>query len=174
MQISKSSKNLVLNSQENGVSLEVTKLENNLVIEVTHDGKVEKVERPGEFEIGGVEIVTKEIGRESKSGFANGVFFDIDNVKVLYIQEPHEDIYEWIKSLPFIDLLVVSFTENLKDASNKIDPSKIILFGVELDDAGTKKMGVNEVMKAKQFKFKDSDFDQTEDENSISEVLSLN
>ncbi len=173
MQISKSGKNIVLNSQENGVSLEIIKQENNLQIDVTHDGKVEKVERPGEFEIGGVEIVTKEIGRESKTGFANGVFFDIDNVKILYVQDAHEDIYEWIKTLPFIDLLVVSFTENLKDASNKIDPSKVILFGVELDDAGTKKMGVNEITKAKQFKFKDSDFDQTEDENSIAEVLSL-
>jgi len=173
MQISKSGKNIVLNSQENSVSLEISKVEDNLLIEVTHDGKVDKIERPGEFEIGGVEIVGKELGREVKTGYINGVFFDIDSVKVIYIQVASEEVYEWVKTLPFVDLLVVSFTENLKDASNKIDPSKVILFGVELDDAGVKKMGVNEVTKAKQFKFKETDFDQTEDENAIAEVLSL-
>ncbi len=174
MQISKSAKNIVLSSQETPVSLEISINEGNLVINVSHDGKTDKIERPGEFEIGGVEIVAKELGREVKTGFSNGVFFDIDSVKVIYIQTSGEDVFEWVKTLPFVDLLVVSFTENLKDATNKIDPSKVILFGVELDDAGIKKMGVNVVNKAKQFKFKETDFDQTEDENAIAEVLSLN
>ncbi|MEO6728458.1 MAG: hypothetical protein ABIM99_00895 [Candidatus Dojkabacteria bacterium] len=173
MQISKNGKNIGLSSQE-GVSIEIIRNEENLAIEVSHDGKTERIERPGEFEIGGVEIVAKELGREVRTGYLNGVFFDIDSVKVIYIQNAADDVYEWVKTLPFVDLLVVSFSENLKDASNKIDPSKVILFGTELDDAGIKKMGVNEVTKAKQFKFKETDFDQTEDENTIAEVLSLN
>lgn len=173
MQITRSSKNLVLNTHEGDTSLEVVKNGENLVINVSNSGKTEEISRPGEYEIGGVEIVSKELGIEVKKGALNSVFFDIDNVKVLYVQNPTEDLYDWVKTLPFVDLFVVSFSENLKDVSNKIDPSKVILFGVELDDAGVKKMGVNEVNKAKQFKFKDSDFDSVEDENSIAEVLAL-
>lgn len=174
MQIAKTSKNLVLNSQEGSATLTVNNNEGNLSITVAYDGKEESIVRPGEFEIAGVEIVAKELGLEAKKGQANSVFFDIDNVKVLYIQNAPEDLFDWIKTMPFIDLLVVSFTENLKDISNKIDPYKVILFGVELDDAGIKKMGVAQVEKAKQFKFKESDFGQAEDENSIADVLSLN
>ena len=172
MQITRSSKNIVLNSQD-GASLEISKNGENLIIEINYGGKSEKIERPGEFEIAGVEIMAKELGLEAKTGVINSLYFDIDSVKVLYVQKTEEDLFEWVKTLPFIDLLVVSFTENLKEFSSKIDPSKVILFGAELDEAGIKKMGVNEVVKAKQFKYKESDFDQIEDENSIAEVLSL-
>ncbi|MEP7103498.1 MAG: hypothetical protein ABI721_02190 [Candidatus Dojkabacteria bacterium] len=174
MQIAKSSGNLILNTQDSGVSIEVSKNAENLVIDVKYDVKIEKIERPGEFEIGGVEVVGRELGVEVKKGLLNTAFFNLDGVKVLYVSNVNEDLYEWVKTLAFVDLLVITFTDNLKEITNKIDPSKVILFGTELDEAGIKKMGVTQVEKAKQFKFKESDFETLEDENKTAEVLSLN
>lgn len=173
MQISKNGKNLTLNTQDNGVSIEVSKMLENLIVDVKYENQSEKIERPGEFEIGGVEIIGRELGMEVKKGLLNSVYFNIEGVKVLYIESVNEDLYEWLKTLAFVDILIVTFTENLKEVSNKVDPYKVILFGVELDEAETKKMGANVVNKAKQFKFKDSDFETLEEESNA-EVLSLN
>ena len=132
----------------------------------------ESLEKPGEFEIGGVEFVLKEIGKEVRVGKTNSIFLDIDRVKVLFLQSVSEDTYEWIKTLPFIDILVVTFTDNLKEIVNKIDPTKIIILDAVVDESLAKKMGVNPIS-GKQFKFKESDFEQIEDEKSVTEVLIL-
>lgn len=163
---------LVLEGTDPQSTTQITANNGNFEVSVKYNGQSQEIVKPGEYEVAGVEIFGKEL-RDEKNGSINSLFFTVDGVTCLLSNILDENIFEWLKGLPFVDILIVTDASNLKEAISKVDPYKVIIgLGSDAKEEDLKKYTSLPITKAKQFKFKDTDFDQ-EEENTILEVSIL-
>jgi len=136
-----------------------------IVIELTEpSGEKVLIDRPGEYEYKGIDIMSREVKLEEYKSCANVSKVTVDGVRTLFIKEGIEPKQDDLNQISDIDIILI--TEEMLEKLDKhvlnFDPKKVVIMqskmsSAEITESVKKVLSGANISEAKQFKFKAED-----------------